>query len=649
MNRNTNKKVRNPYISDILLIPPDHYTPQTIQKVALLKRDKVERPVIFIGSGTCGMIAGAEQTLIKIQQYLIDHQLKADIVEVGCIGLCQFEPIVDIQLPGKNRISFKNISSDKVYPLLDAIFNNTVNTEDVIGQFESPHLVPWEGVEYIGHLPFFRKQRRLVMQNCGIINPASIEEYLARGGYKAYAKAIQNYTAAEICEIIEESGLRGRGGGGFLTGKKWKIARQAESDQKFLICNADESDPGAFMDRALIEGDPHKLIEGIAIAAYAIGASQAFVYIRSEYNKAIQTLKNAIASAKELGLIGSNVLDSSVNFYLNIKIGSGAFVCGEETALINNMEGKRGTPEPKPPYPAVQGLYSHPTVVNNVETLANVPLIIQNGPLWFANIGTPFSHGTKVFAVTGKVEYNGWVEVEMGLTFREVIYDICGGIKDFKDFKAMQIGGPSGACLGEACLDLSIDYESLKQEGAMMGSGGLVVMDESTCMVDIARFFMNFLQHESCGKCIPCREGTRRMWEILESITQKPTEGQEHQSLERFKGVLMLEELAAVVAETSLCGLGKTAPNPVLSTLKYFRDEYEEHIFERKCRANVCSGLRTFYIHTDKCTGCTICYRKCPTSAIIGTQLNPHFIVQDKCIGCGICYEVCKFDAISVH
>lgn len=643
------KKNRNPYIADILLIPPDQYSHQTAERVALLRREKVERPTIFVGAGTCGMIAGASQTMLSIQMYLNDHLMKADVVEVGCIGLCQFEPIVDVQLPGKNRISFKNITPEKVYSLLDAVFNNTIDSVDVLGQFESRHLVPWEDVPFINRLPFFKKQKRLVLENCGLINPSSIEEYLARGGYKAYAKAIQNYTSTEICEIIEQSGLRGRGGGGYATGKKWMIARQTQSDQKYLICNADESDPGAFMDRALIEGDPHKLIEGITIAAYAVGASQAFIYIRSEYKKAIQTLKNAIDSAKEFGLIGSNILDSSVNFYLNIKMGSGAFVCGEETALINNMEGRRGTPEPKPPYPATQGLFSHPTVINNVETLANVPLIIQNGPTWFAGLGTPTSHGTKVFAVTGKVEYNGLVEIEMGRSFREIIYDICGGIKDFKDFKAMQIGGPSGACLGEACLDLHIDYESLKQEGAMMGSGGLVVMDESACMVDIARFFMNFLQHESCGKCIPCREGTRRMWEILESITKKPVEGQEHQSLERFKGVLMLEELATVVAETSLCGLGKTAPNPVISTLRYFRDEYEEHIFERKCRANVCNGLRTFYIHTEKCTGCTICYRKCPTSAIIGTQRNPHFIVQDKCIGCGICYDVCKFDAVSVH
>lgn len=643
------RKYRNPLISNVLLHPTNDYPKYISEKLALLRREKVDKPVIFVGAGTCGLIAGAAETLATVKQYLADHRIKADVIEVGCIGLCSAEPLVDVQLPGKTRISYRNIKKEKVYSLLDATFNNTVNQEDVLAQFYNPNLVPWEGVPYLNDLAFFREQKRLVIDNCGLIDPASIEEYIARDGYKAYAKALANYTGAEICNLIEVSGLRGRGGAGYLTGKKWNIARNTQAEQKYLICNADESDPGAFMDRALIEGDPHKLIEGMAIAAYAIGASQAYVYIRSEYTKALANLRTAIQQAKEMGLIGSNILDSGANFYLNIKVGSGAFVCGEETALINNIEGKRGTPEPKPPFPAVKGLFGYPTVVNNVETLANIPLIVKNGPGWFSNIGTGTSKGTKLFALSGKIETTGLIEIEMGRTFREVIYDIAGGIRDFRDFKAVQIGGPSGACLGAECLDVSIDYESLRKEGAMMGSGGLVVMDEGTCMVDVAKYFMNFLQNESCGKCIPCREGTRRMLEILESITRKPADDARHETLERFKGVMMLEELAAIVAETSLCGLGQTAPNPVISTLKYFRDEFEEHIFDRKCRANVCKGLRTFYIEIDKCTGCTVCFRKCPTSAIIGTQRSPHFIVQEKCIGCGICYDSCKFNAITIH
>ncbi len=643
------KKNRNPLVSALLLQTTPVLPKQVADKVALLRREKTELPVIYVGAGTCGLVAGAAETLKMVKNYLDDHHLKAEVVETGCIGLCSAEPLLDVQLPGKTRISFKNITAEKVYPVLDAAFNNNYEPETVLGQFPAAALVPWEGVPFIHDLSFFKRQKRLVLENCGIINPASIDEYIARGGYRSYVKALMNYTGEEICDIIEVSGLRGRGGGGFLTGKKWKIARSTQSDQKYLICNADESDPGAFMDRALIEGDPHRLIEGIAIAAYAIGASQAYIYIRSEYKRALESLKIALQQAKEYGLLGSNIFDSGVNLYINVKVGSGAFVCGEETALINNIEGKRGTPEPKPPFPAVRGLFGHPTVVNNVETLANVPLIVNHGPVWFNNIGTETSKGTKVFAVTGKTELTGLVEIEMGTTFRQLIYDIAGGIKDFKDFKAVQIGGPSGACLGSPCLDLPIDYESLKKEGAMMGSGGLVVMDEHTCMVDTAKYFMNFLQKESCGKCIPCREGTRRMYEILESITKKPSDDNRHETLERFKGVMMLEELAEVVAETSLCGLGQTAPNPVISTLRYFREEFEEHIFERKCRANVCKGLRTFYIEIDKCTGCTVCFRKCPVSAIIGTQRSPHFIIQEKCIGCGICYDSCKFNAITIH
>ncbi|MDO9510395.1 MAG: NADH-ubiquinone oxidoreductase-F iron-sulfur binding region domain-containing protein [Bacteroidales bacterium] len=642
------RKIKNPLISSVVLNETNEYPRYIDDKLSQLRRLRVEKPIIYIGAGTCGIVAGAHKSAAAVRNYLNEFKIKAEVIEVGCIGLCSAEPLIDIQLPGKNRLAFSNITHEKVFGLLDAVFNNTLH-EASLYQFKTDNLVTWEGVPFISQIDFFSRQKRIVLKNCGIIDPLSIEEYIAYDGYKAFGKAILNYTSADICQMIELSGLRGRGGGGFPTGEKWNIALNAQSDQKYLICNADESDPGAFMDRALIEGDPHKLIEGMAIAAYAIGASQAFVYIRSEYKLAVKNLENAIQQARDMGLIGNNILDSGFNFYLQIKIGAGAFVCGEETALINSIEGKRGTPEPKPPYPAVKGLFGKPTIVNNVETLANVPSIVQNGPGWFTNMGTETSKGTKVFALSGKSLTTGLIEVEMGTTFRTLIYDIAGGVKDYKDFKAMQIGGPSGACLDSSCLDIPIDYENLEREHAMMGSGGLVLMDENTCMVDVSKFFMKFLQNESCGKCIPCREGTRRMLEILESITKKPTDDDKHESLERFKGVMMLEELAEVIQDTSLCGLGQTAPNPVISTLRYFRDEFEEHIFDRQCRANVCKGLKTFYIHTDKCTGCTICSRKCPTSAIIGVQRNPHFIVQDKCIGCGICYEACKFNAISVH
>ena len=639
----------NNIISSILQTDNEELSPECKEYSLQLRREKIDRPSIFIGSGTCGIIAGAKKTKEAVEQYLKDKNIDAELVETGCIGMCSAEPMLDIQLPGKNRIAYGNVHQEDVQSVLNDTFNNRVNEDHILGQFRGKHLVSWEKTPFIDELEFFKGQKRLVLDQCGLINPLSIEESIAHGGYAAFRKAIRHYAPTEITSLVEKGGLRGRGGGGFPTAKKWQIAWNTQSDQKYLICNADESDPGSFMDRAVIEGNPHKLIEGIAIAAYAIGASKAYIYIRSDYHLAQERLRIAIDQAKAYGLLGENILDSGFNLYLIIRVGAGAFVCGEETALINSIEGKRGIPRPKPPYPAVSGLYGKPTVVNNVETLANVPAIIKNGPNWFKSIGTEGSKGTKVFAVSGKTVHNGLVEVEMGTSLDKIIFDIAGGIKNAKDLKAIQIGGASGACLKGDKLDIEVDYESLVKAGAMMGSGGLVVMDEDTCMVDVAKFFIQFLSNESCGKCIPCREGTQRMLEILENITQKPKDTQQHQSLERFKGVMMLEELAGIIRDTSLCGLGQTAPNPVLSTLKHFREEYEEHIFERKCRANVCKGLREFIIDIDKCTGCTICARKCPVNAIIGSQRQPHFIVQDKCIGCGICYESCKFNAIYIH
>ncbi len=617
-------------------------------ELSRIRKDIITKPVIYIGTGTCGLGAGADKTSLETEKYLAARDIDAEIIKVGCIGLCAAEPLLDIQLPGKNRISFQQVNADKVEKVLDSAFAGSLETDLILGQFRNEKLQTWDNIPFIDEHPFFAPQKRVVLKNCGIVNPIDIEEYIARDGYTSLLKTLKNFSGGEICDKIEKSGLRGRGGGGFSTGKKWKFSRSTNADQRYLICNADEGDPGAFMDRAVIEGDPHKLIEGMAIAAYGIGATKGYIYIRAEYPLAIERLKIALQQAREYNLLGKNIFNSGFDFDLIIKMGAGAFVCGEETALIHSIEGKRGMPRPRPPFPAVSGLFGKPTIINNVETLSNIPEIIANGEDWFASIGTKTSKGTKVFALSGKINLTGLVEIPMGTTVREIVFDIAGGIPDNKKFKSVQIGGPSGGCITPENLDIEIDYESLVQVGAMMGSGGLVVMDEDTCMVDVAKFFMDFIQRESCGKCIPCREGTKRMLEILESITQKPSGLSERNALERFKGIIQLEKLGAVIKDTSLCGLGQTAPNPVLSTIKWFRDEYEMHIYERKCPAGVCTELRTFIIDVDKCTGCTICARKCPTNAIIGTRKAPHFIVEDKCIGCGNCEEVCKFDAVSI-
>jgi NADH:ubiquinone oxidoreductase subunit F (NADH-binding)/Pyruvate/2-oxoacid:ferredoxin oxidoreductase delta subunit len=619
-----------------------------LDRLAALRNDKINRPVIYIGTGTCGMVAGAGETLLAIKKYLEENQIIAKVIEVGCIGLCSYEPIVDVQLPGKARVSFRNISSLKIESLLDDVFNGEIPKDEAIGQFANQLHDPWDGVSSIDKLPFFVNQHRIVLQHCGKIDPGSIEEYIARGGYETYLKCIRNYTSEKICELVDESGLRGRGGGGYNTGKKWYVANNTVSDQKYLICNAAESDPGAFMDRAVIEGDPHLLLEGVALAAYAIGATKAYIYIMAEYHLAYNRMKVAVEQLKQFGLLGYNIYGSGIDLQIMLVEGPGAFVCGEETALIKSIEGKRGMPESKPPFPAIEGLFKRPTVVNNVETLANVPYILKHGPQKFNSLGTANSKGTKVFALSGKTVITGLVEVPMGTTLRDIIYKIAGGIQEGREFKAVQIGGPSGSCIPTQQLELQVDYESLWNAGAIMGSGGMVVMDENTCMVDMSKFFMNFLNKESCGKCIPCREGTRRIHEILENITRRPSSESGHETLERFKGIMQLEGLSEVIRDTSLCGLGQTAPNPLISALTFFRDEFEEHIFDRKCRAGVCKELRVFYIDVDKCTGCVACLRKCPTNAIVGQPRQPHFIVEDKCIGCGMCFDVCKFVAVMV-
>jgi len=616
------------------------------ETLARLRRERVERPTIFVGAGTCGLGAGARATLRVLRDYLAEHSLDADVVEVGCIGMCVAEPMVDIQLPGKARLSFAGITGDKVGDLLDAVLAGVVPEAGVLGQHRAEGLEAWEGVPYLDEHPFLAPQLRWVLANCGLIDPSSIDEYLARGGYRALAKVLSGLTPAEVCDTVEKSGLRGRGGAGFPTGTKWKFALKEESDHKYVICNADEGDPGAFMDRAVIEGDPHRLLEGLAIAAFGIGATKAYIYIRAEYPLAIERLKQAIAQAVALNLMGEHILGTDFSLEIVIKQGAGAFVCGEETALIHSVEGRRGMPRPRPPFPAQQGLFGHPTVINNVETLANIPAILVNGSEWFSAVGTDKSKGTKVFALAGKVARTGLVEVPMGTRIREIVFDIGGGTGTDRNFKAVQMGGPSGGCIPASQMDIEIDYESLKTVGAMMGSGGLVVMDEGTCMVDVAKFFMDFIQRESCGKCIPCREGTRRMLEILQRITRGRRHETGLEALERFQGVTYLEHLAQVIKDTSLCGLGQTAPNPVLSTLRWFREEYEQHVFERHCAAGVCTELLNYRIDADTCVGCGLCKKACPSEAVMGTPKSPHYIIPDKCIRCGSCVQVCRHSAV---
>ena len=633
------------------LLKGDGETARADERLARVRRDVVIKPTIYVGAGTCGLGAGAGKTLNALRGYIESHGLDVEVVEVGCIGLCAAEPLVDIQLPTRPRVCFQHVTQDKVEALLDSVLAGTIPADGVLGQFRPADDVAgtikaWEGVGYLDEHPFFAPQTRWVLANCGLIDPGSIDEYLARGGYQALARVLREKTPAEVCDDVEQAGLRGRGGGGFPTGRKWKFALNTASEQKYLICNADEGDPGAFMDRAVIEGDPHRLVEGMAIAAYAIAASKAYVYIRAEYPLAIERLRDAITQANAYGLLGENILGTGFDLHITIKMGAGAFVCGEETALIHSIEGKRGMPRPRPPFPAVSGLFGKPTVINNVETLSNVPTLAGNGPEWFAALGTESSKGTKVFALSGKIALTGLVEVAMGTTVRDIVFDIGGGVPDGKAFKAVQIGGPSGGCIPEQRLDIEIDYESLKTVGAMMGSGGLVVMDEDTCMVDVAKFFMDFIQRESCGKCIPCREGTKRMLEILERITRARRDETGNDALERFKGVMNLERLADVIQDTSLCGLGQSAVNPVLSTLRWFRHEYEAHLYERRCPAGACRELLTYRIEVEACKGCTLCAKRCPAEAIVGAKKTPHYIVEDKCIACGACFDACKFDAV---
>ncbi|HIU46185.1 MAG TPA: NADH-quinone oxidoreductase subunit NuoF [Candidatus Fimadaptatus faecigallinarum] len=592
------------------------------------------RSHVLICGGTGCTSSGSHKLMEHFERAIKENGLEEEVrvIRTGCFGLCEMGPVVVVYPEGAFYARVKDENVDEI--VSEHLVKGRVVTSLLYHDKTTAH----NAITSLEKVDFYKKQMRVALRNCGVIDPENIDEYIAVDGYKALTKVLTEMTPEEVIAEVSRSGLRGRGGAGFPTGKKWEFTAKAQGDQKYVCCNADEGDPGAFMDRSVLEGDPHAIIEAMAIAGYAVGANQGYIYVRAEYPIAVKRLEIAIGQAREYGLLGKNILDTGFDFDLDIRLGAGAFVCGEETALMTSIEGHRGEPRPRPPFPANKGLFQKPTLLNNVETYANIAQIIVKGADWFASIGTERSKGTKVFALGGKITNTGLVEVPMGTTLREIIYDIGGGCPGGKEFKAVQTGGPSGGCLPAALLDTQIDYDNLIAAGSMMGSGGMIVMDEDNCMVDIARFFLDFTVDESCGKCTPCRIGTRRMLEILQRITNG--QGQDG-DIER------LENLAYNIKNTALCGLGQTAPNPVLSTLRYFRHEYEAHIYEKRCPAGHCQALLHYEIDPEKCRGCTACTRVCPAGAISGTPRYAHTIDVSKCLKCGACMEKCKFNAIS--
>ena len=590
------------------------------------------RSNVLVCGGTGCSSSNSQEIMRRLEEEIKKKGLEKEVnvVCTGCFGLCSLGPVVIVYPEGSfySKVTLADIPEIVEEHLLKGRIVKRLLYQETIDN---------DAIHSLTDTPFYKKQKRIALRNCGVINPEVIEEYIAMDGYSALGKVLTEMKPEEVIQVIKDSGLRGRGGGGFPTGLKWSLAAQNDADQKYVCCNADEGDPGAFMDRSVLEGDPHSVLEAMAIAGYAIGATQGYIYIRAEYPIAVERLQIAIQQARELGLLGKNIFDSGFDFDIELRLGSGAFVCGEETSLLASIEGQRGEPRPRPPYPAVKGLYGKPTILNNVETYANIAQIILHGAEWFQSIGTERSKGTKVFALGGKIKHTGLVEVPMGTTLREIVEEIGGGVSDGGKFKAAQTGGPSGGCIPAKFLDIEIDYDNLTEIGAMMGSGGLIVMDESTCMVDIAEFFLRFTVDESCGKCTACRIGTKRLLEMLEKITSGRGEDGD---------IEKLESLCHYIKDNSLCALGQTAPNPVLSTLQYFRDEYVAHVHDHRCPAGACKELTIFKVLPEKCIGCTKCARNCPVGAIHGNVKEHHFIDMNKCIKCGVCMENCKFNAI---
>lgn len=606
---------------------------------------------INVGMATCGIATGAQDTYNKALE--IFEKEGVSVAKTGCMGFCEQEPLVDILAPGKPRIVYRHVTEDKIQEVVESYQKGEYPKKSILGQMKDPRsvleddienplrgAVPINGIPFLEEIPFFSKQLKIALRNCGYIDPDNIEEYIGRGGYFSLFRCLNEMEPEETIASIKESGLRGRGGAGFPTGIKWEACRKAEGEKRYVMCNADEGDPGAYMDRSVLEGDPYSVLEGMVIGAYAIGSNDGFIYVRHEYPLAVVRLVETIKQAEAYGLLGSNILGTGFDFNIKISTGAGAFVCGESTALMRSLEGKVGRPRAKYIRSVEKGYRDSPSTLNNVETWANVPPIISKGAQWYASLGTEKSKGTKVFSLVGKVRNTGLVEVAMGASLRTIIFDIGGGIPRKREFKAVQTGGPSGGCIPEDYLDTPVDYEHLAKLGAIMGSGGMIVMDRDTCMVDLARYFLEFLQEESCGQCVPCREGIKRLLEILTDICAgKGKEGD----------IELLEALSDTVVKTSLCALGGTAPNPVLSTLKYFRNEYEAHIYDKKCPAGVCKELFYYEIDEEKCNGCHICFLRCPQKAISGEKKKPHTIDQEKCIKCSICYQSCKVDAIAIR
>ena len=629
---------------------------QSIDDLELISREygqKIYAPddlKVNIGMASCGIAAGAQAAYeTAVEEY--SGKNGVDICKTGCIGFCEVEPLVEVLSGGKPRIIYKKVTADKIKDVIEGYKANDFDLKMILGQMKDPRSLleneeanPLDGVEPIDGIPiledisFYGDQVKVAMRNCGYINPDAIEEYFARKGYVAFLNALKDMKSSNIIDVVKASGLRGRGGGGFPTGIKWATCAK-HSGERMIICNADEGDPGAYMDRSILEGDPHSVLEGMLIAAVAIGSHQGSIYVRNEYPLAVKRLVTAIKQAKNYGLLGKNIAGTDFSFDIKISTGAGAFVCGESTALMASLEGNVGRPRAKYIHTVEKGFRDQPSNLNNVETYANVPAILLKGAKWYAQMGTEHSKGTKVFSLVGKIKNTGLVEVPMGISLRDIVFKIGGGVPKKKKFKAVQTGGPSGGCIPERFLDLPVDYQKLTEVGSIMGSGGMIVMDQDTCMVDVARYFVDFLKEESCGQCNPCREGLKQMLEILTRICNGS--GEE-------KDIVLLEELGVMMQRFSLCGLGTSAPNPVLTTILYFRDEYEKHIRDKKCPAGVCKPLFHYEIDEEECTGCRVCFRKCPQEAVSGEKKKPHTIDQEKCIKCGICYDACKFEAVKI-